>query len=129
MKIIPGMSIYEYIIYRNPIISDLGNTILERYSTTASPEVLQNIHYLISDSCLIGERLNNIKKARIISEKHKQSIAPYLKNYLISPTERDRIEMLRLIEWCNIQYEEYKDKSNSIYKINQEFGSTKKVYI
>lgn len=118
-NIIPEQNWFLYISNNYADIQKKGEKILDRYINIASPDLMQSIHHLISDSTFAGMPLGLLNQIKATDLRSGIPRLPLLIANTISPSERDFVEIKNLFKWCNKNYTELSGKSSTIYQIAQ----------
>lgn len=118
-NIIPEQNWFLYISNNYADIQKKGEKILDRYINIASPDLMQSIHHLISDSTFAGAPLRLINEIKVSDVRSGMPRLPLLSANTIFPSERDFVEIKNLFKWCNKNYTELSGKSSTIYQIAQ----------
>lgn len=118
-NIIPEQDWFLYIDTNLSEIQKCGEKILDRYISVASPELLQSIHYLISDSVFAGIGLKLINQVRTLDVRNNIPRLPILRTYTVFPRERDFGEIDNLLKWCNENYNVLSGKSSTVFQVPQ----------
>ena len=121
-NVIPEQNWYLYISNCYADIQKKGEKILDRYFNLASPDLMQSIHHLISDSAFAGTPLGIINQIRVSDVRSGIPRLPLLSANTISPNERDFAEIKNLFKWCNKNYTELSGKSSTMYQIAQNIS-------
>ena len=119
-NITPAQDWFLYIDNHLSEIQKCGEKILDRYINVASPELLQSIHHLISDSAIAGMGLEIMNRVRALDIRDSFPRLPMLRAYALFPNERDFAEIDNLIKWCNENFDELSGKSSTVYQVTQK---------